>query len=220
VHEDDRPLLGRYAFAHHRQVAAARGRESLEVLERGSHVLMAGQRVEVLLLVVVERGVLTHSSINVERVGEVLLGERIKDDLWLGHCTLLAAQCGAYTFTTECLTVTLTVDGSSRVEKTSSHTRMAAPMTSSSTPRLLPSSAAILLTTATSLPTNSPAVSMKDATDPRAATMSSTRLAALPCGRALSSVDSGTPSRAPSSTAPDSNPMCAANNALLTSFTF
>src|ERR1700759_2038318 len=92
VHEDDGPLLGGYALAHHRQVAAARGRESLEVLERGSHVLMAGQRVEVLFLVVVERGVLTHSSINVERVGEVLLGERIKDDLWLGHCTLLAAR--------------------------------------------------------------------------------------------------------------------------------
>src|ERR1700722_4708052 len=84
---------------------------------------MAGQRVEVLFLVVVERGVLTHSSINLERIGEELFGERIEDDLRLGHCTLLSAQFAPYTFTTECLTVTLTVDGSWRVEKTSSHPR-------------------------------------------------------------------------------------------------
>src|SRR5271154_3679366 len=50
-------------------------------------------------------------------------------------------------------------------------------MTSSIVPRSLPSSAAMRLITATSLPTNSPAVSTKDATDPPAATMSKTRLA-------------------------------------------
>ena len=81
IHEDDGSHVLGEALAHHRQVAATGRRVGLEVLQRAGHVLVAGQRVEVLFLVVVERSVLPHSLIDVERVGEELLGERIKDDL-------------------------------------------------------------------------------------------------------------------------------------------
>ena len=118
VHEDDR-LLRNITGSHHRQVATARRRVAFEVLERGSHVLMASQGVEVFLLVVIKRRVLPHPSIYVERVLVVLLGERIENDLRFCHCVLLGGdgRMRAGTVTTECSTVMLTVAVSTRTEK-------------------------------------------------------------------------------------------------------
>ncbi len=85
IHEDDRLLLGGNAPPHHRQVAAARRRVRLEVFERGRHVLMAGQRVEVLFFVVIQGRVFAHPPIDVERVVEVVLGVWIEDDFRFCH---------------------------------------------------------------------------------------------------------------------------------------
>ena len=46
------------------------------VLERRGHVLVPGQRVEVLLLVVVQGGVVAHPRVDLVRVLEVLLRNR------------------------------------------------------------------------------------------------------------------------------------------------
>lgn len=65
------------------------------VLQRGRDVLVAGQCVEVLLGVVVQRGVVAHLTVDVEGVLEVLLGERIEDHLGRGHMLLLRGGAGA-----------------------------------------------------------------------------------------------------------------------------
>ena len=67
VHEDDR-LLRHLAGAHHAEVASARRRERLVILERRRHVLVPGQRVEVLFLVVVQRA-LRRASAGTSRTG-------------------------------------------------------------------------------------------------------------------------------------------------------
>lgn len=85
IHEDDRLLFGRYAPAHHRQVAASCRGVCLEVFEGRRDVFVAGQRVEVLFFVVIQRRVLAHPSIYVERVVVVVLGIRVEDELRLCH---------------------------------------------------------------------------------------------------------------------------------------
>ena len=46
---------------------------------------MPGQRVEVVLLVVVDRRFLAHAPVDLPRAVEELLGERVEDDFGCGH---------------------------------------------------------------------------------------------------------------------------------------
>ncbi len=61
------------------------------ILECGRHIGMAGQRVEVLPLVVVDRSFVAHPLVDLVRIVEVLLGNRVELHVGLGHCVLLGA---------------------------------------------------------------------------------------------------------------------------------
>ena len=78
IHEDDR-LLGDVPGPHHCQVAPAGRREGFVILERRGHVLVPGERVEVLLRVVIKRCFLAHPPVYLERIVEVFLGKGIED---------------------------------------------------------------------------------------------------------------------------------------------
>jgi hypothetical protein len=88
IHEDDR-LLEPLSGLDHRQVAPAGRRERLVVLERRRHVGMAGQGVEVLFLVVVQRGLVAHAAVDVVRIVEIVLRIRVELQFRLGHGMLL-----------------------------------------------------------------------------------------------------------------------------------
>ena len=75
-------------FASHRFVwlAPAPGRAvcrriGFKVLVRGGYIFVPGQRVEVMLLVVVDRRFLAHSPVDLPGTVEELLGERVEDEL-------------------------------------------------------------------------------------------------------------------------------------------
>ena len=85
-------FCGTLAGAHHAQIAAARRRERLVVLERRRDVLVPGQGVEVLFLVVVQRRLVAHPPVDLVRIVEVLLARRGEHHFGLGHCVLLGAE--------------------------------------------------------------------------------------------------------------------------------
>jgi hypothetical protein len=84
IHEDD-GFLRRFVALHHRQVASAGGRERLVVLESRGHVRVPGEGVEVLVGAVVQRRFVAHPPVDLERIGEVLLGERIENEFGRRH---------------------------------------------------------------------------------------------------------------------------------------
>ena len=84
IHEDDR-FLRHLTAAHHAEVAPTGRRERLVILERHGHVFVAGQRVEVLFLVVIDRSLVAHPPINFVGVVEVLLRIRAELQFWLRH---------------------------------------------------------------------------------------------------------------------------------------
>ncbi len=95
VHEDDhlRPGLRRqFAFPHRFQVDTVGRRVRLEVLERRCDVFVPGQRVEVVLLAVVDRRFLAHSAVRLVGPVEEVLGKRIENQFCLGHCILLRVE--------------------------------------------------------------------------------------------------------------------------------
>jgi hypothetical protein len=79
------------------------------VLERRRHVRVPGQRVEVLFLVVVDGRFVTHPLIDLIRVVEIILRNRVEHQFGLGHGLLLRGGLVAGSVTRDALTVTLTV---------------------------------------------------------------------------------------------------------------
>ena len=108
VHEDD-GLLRHLARADHTEVAAARRREPVMILECRGDIGMAGQRIEVLLFVVVDRSFVPHTSIDLVWIVEVLLRDRVEHQLGLCHQVLLGAVCKAGNVTEGCCTVMVPV---------------------------------------------------------------------------------------------------------------
>ncbi len=74
-------MFGHYVFAYLRQIDTVSGGEGFVILERRCDVLVAGQRVEVVPVAVVNRGgLLPHPAIDVIRIREEVLGERVEFD--------------------------------------------------------------------------------------------------------------------------------------------
>ncbi len=93
VHEDDR-LLWWLVGSHHRQVAPAGRRVRLKILERRGDIDVSRQSVKILLLAVVQGCFVPHSSVDVERVVEIVVTEGVEDQFRFGHQFLLKGAPG------------------------------------------------------------------------------------------------------------------------------
>ena len=93
VHDDDHFHGRRFVRLQHRQVEAVGRRVRSEVLEGHRDVLVPGERVEVVLLVVIDRGFFPHPPVELVRPVEEVLGERIEDEFGSGHSSSMEVAC-------------------------------------------------------------------------------------------------------------------------------
>ena len=91
VHHDDaaEARISSRVLRERRQVDAVRAREPLPVAVGGDDVGEAGQRVEAVALAEVHRRLVAQAPVDLGRVVEVLVGERVELDCGRGHVALL-----------------------------------------------------------------------------------------------------------------------------------